>query len=288
MPDFLFAIPKPVLVHALRSESVRKGFSDLGARISLYLDVDQGAIRSQRQYAEAWGWSRDRVRYHWDAIWQDVAGWATSHGRQTDPDKHPLARGLPAEWLAWARASYNPPPTPQGAPHPLSISRARHPSSPHPSSPEGKSSSRGRSQPSARARGAPPPASPARPERVEVVCHYAQQLDESEFALDRGRADSCCRFVPDFFEHYSEKNPPWTNTRGERLRDWRYAFRRWILRELKFSPKSAGSPAGARHHEHKNGHAKQNPAGAYERARLAAGAALGLGAGDVETAGDGE
>ena len=117
MPDFLFAIPKPVLVHALRSESVRKGFSDLGARISLYLDVDQGAIRSQRQYAEAWGWSRDRVRYHWDAIWQDVAGWATSHGRQTDPDKHPLARGLPAEWLAWARASYNPPPTPQGAPH---------------------------------------------------------------------------------------------------------------------------------------------------------------------------
>lgn len=90
----------------LRSASRSEGYTDAEARVSLLLDVDKSrspgdAVQSQRRYAAIWGWSHKKVRLHWDEVWQDVARLATSNGRQFDRN---LARQLPPEWLAWARA----------------------------------------------------------------------------------------------------------------------------------------------------------------------------------------
>ena len=118
MPEYLHNIPEYVLNHMLRSESKRdEGFSDPAVRVSLYLDVDRCNVRSQRDYARIWGWTRDKVRYHWEDIWQDVALWATANGRQAYTD---FAEKLPDRWLCWVREHPGyppgrPPPTPQKA-----------------------------------------------------------------------------------------------------------------------------------------------------------------------------
>lgn len=102
MGSFLYPIPRSVLVALLRSESSEEGFSDPAVRVSLFLDVDRGRIKSQRDYADIWGWSRSKVRYHWDDIRRDVIDWASSYGRQPDS---PLMQRIPE---AWKRALLEP------------------------------------------------------------------------------------------------------------------------------------------------------------------------------------
>ena len=109
MSDFLLNTPRKWLLQALRSESADEGFSDEGVRISLYLDVDRGRIKSQRDYARIWGWTRRKVRYHWEDIWKDVARLCSSNGRQL---QSPLVEGLKPAWREWLEREYgNVPPT---------------------------------------------------------------------------------------------------------------------------------------------------------------------------------
>jgi len=107
--EFLVSLPLSELRQWLsRSEDKKRGFSVAGARISLLLDVAKGKVRSQRQYEDDWGWTRAAVRYHWAKLWQPVALWATSYGRQADPETYSMAANLPAPWLAWVQSPDNP------------------------------------------------------------------------------------------------------------------------------------------------------------------------------------
>ena len=109
MPEFLASLSLSELSRLLSCpEDKAKGFSDTGARIHLLLDVAVGKVRSQRHYARRWGWNRNTIRYRWPEIWQPVALWATSYGRQADPAKYSMAANLPAPWLAWVRHPENP------------------------------------------------------------------------------------------------------------------------------------------------------------------------------------
>lgn len=101
--QYLYNLPRNVLIHLLRSESRSKGYSDAAVRVSMLLDVDAGQVKSQRDYANIWGWSRNKVRYHWTEIWHDVALWATSNGRQQDTR---MAQKLPAKWLKWVETKH--------------------------------------------------------------------------------------------------------------------------------------------------------------------------------------
>lgn len=99
MADFLYNVPRSVLLHLVRKADRKAGYDDTEVRVSLLLDVDKGDVKSQREYVRLWGQSHKWIRYRWDDIWQDVTRWATSEGRQLDG---PGAANLPPEWLAWA------------------------------------------------------------------------------------------------------------------------------------------------------------------------------------------
>lgn len=86
MADFLYSIPRDVLIHLLRSESGKRGYSDAGARVSLLMDIDAGKPRSRNEYARIWGWKPKYIRLRWDDLLADVVEWATSAGRQSDSE----------------------------------------------------------------------------------------------------------------------------------------------------------------------------------------------------------
>lgn len=108
-PRFLYGVPRSVLQRVIDEECREKGFSELGARVSLLLDVDKGDILTKTDYAKIWGWTRNKVRYHWASLWKDIALWSISFGRQPDG---PLAENLPDKWRDWAieHAPIQPPP----------------------------------------------------------------------------------------------------------------------------------------------------------------------------------
>ena len=100
---FLLPVPRDRLIRLLRKASQKDGFTDDEARVSVLLDVDIGRAPTRQACAKRWGWSRKKVRYRWDAIWQDVAEECASYGRQTGS---PLVERLPPEWQRYLADKY--------------------------------------------------------------------------------------------------------------------------------------------------------------------------------------
>lgn len=112
MSEFLVSIPLRVLRERIlrpANERVQEGGAydeDVEPRVSVMVDLDSESIQSQRGYARMWGWSRGKVRNRWDEIWQDVAEWCSSYGRQMDPEKNPWLDKMPDEWRAYLAKKY--------------------------------------------------------------------------------------------------------------------------------------------------------------------------------------
>lgn len=285
--SYLYAVPRTVLVHLLRSESREAGYSDPAVRVSLLLDVDADRAKSQREYAQLWGWSHKKVRANWPSIVEDVTDWATSGGRQKSSEiarrlfayldaqealSQALKRRLGAgaqeghsEGTGWGTENARDDPKNADEGHSEGTEKAQHTN--QPSSPPTSSLREDTPEARPRVRG-PDGASKARPESLDACRAY--------FA-EQGRQD----LADAFFDHFTSNG--WRVSGRTPMQDWQASARNWIRNDERYGRSSQTPqrrPAGAT-----NGHAGRrsgsgpgdDPASDYERNRRAALEAVGLG-----------
>ena len=80
-------LTKDMVWKMLQREKKEKSFSETGAVISLLFDKLNDEQKGKREYSRIWGWSWDKLRYHWskiDAI-SEVLATKSQHPSSTPP-----------------------------------------------------------------------------------------------------------------------------------------------------------------------------------------------------------
>lgn len=289
---FLYGVPKGVLIQTLRSESAKQGYSDTGARVSLFLDIDAGKPRARGEYAKIWGWTPYALRTRWEGVIYDVAMWATSYGRQKatplgkravayvaeDWQRSEAMRMLRTEAAREAhdvRTENSPNDTTRAdLSHDVrtEAARWRHdildiPTSLHPPSSKDNPPPRGRegggSKDDVEPLGKAPPRNTDRADFREAVLAYFEELGGSHDLAER------------WLDHHDANG--WRTNQGP-MKDWRATIRTWVKNETKYgrtqqSPRSRPAANGSRRNGSGLG---DDPAADLDRNRRAARAALGL------------